>query len=98
MTDIHSRYNDCILEWKLFEKLETECVFFIVEHLFRYTPDYIIPFSYLFKHPSLAKAANVKIPTFQGKATEAVANKEEVKSLFPNCYGAPAVKFNASST
>ena len=34
----------------------------------------------------------------QGAATEAVANKEEVKALFPNCYGTPVVKFEASSS
>lgn len=67
---VHSSYNDCILEWKLFEKLETECVFFIDKHLFKYTPEYIIPCSYLFSNPNLAKYANIKVPNVQGKATE----------------------------
>lgn len=67
---IHSSYNDCILEWKLFEKLESECVFFIGEHLFKYTPEYIIPYSYLFQHPDLLKYAGIKIPFVEGKVTE----------------------------
>ncbi len=33
----------------------------------------------------------------QGASTEAVANKQEVKELFPNCYGAPVVKFELAS-
>ena len=70
VNEIHSSYNDCILEWKLFEKIESECVFFIGEHLFRYTPEYIIPYSYLFQHPDLVKYAGIKIPYIEGKVTE----------------------------
>ena len=70
VTTIHSSYNDCILQWKLFEKLDSECVFFINEHLFKYTPEYIIPYSYLFKHPELPKYANIVIPSIRGKVTE----------------------------
>lgn len=70
VNEIHSSYNDCILEWKLFEKLESECVFFIGEHLFKYTPEYIIPYSYLFQHPDLLKYAGIKIPFVEGKVTE----------------------------
>ena len=67
---IHSSYNDCILEWKLFEKVESECLFFINEHLFKYTPQYIIPYSYLSKRPELIKYANVRLPHMYGKTTE----------------------------
>lgn len=70
VNEIHSSYNDCILEWKLFEKLESECVFFIGEHLFKYTPEYIIPYSYLFQHPALAKYAGVKVPYIKGQINE----------------------------
>lgn len=70
VNEIHSSYNDCILEWKLFEKLESECVFFIGEQLFKYTPEYIIPYSYLFQHPDLVKYAGVKVPYVEGKVTE----------------------------
>lgn|GEM_PF-1573497 len=66
----HSSYNDCILEWKLFEKLKSECVFFIDEHLYKYTPEYIIPVTYLSAHPELATYAGIVIPSIEGKATE----------------------------
>lgn len=67
---LHSSYDDCILEWKLFEKLESECVFFIKNHLFKYTPEYIIPYSYLFQNEELIKYAGIKLPTIGGKAEE----------------------------
>ena len=70
VSEVHSSYNDCILEWKLFEKLETECVFFIDNHLYKYTPEYIIPVSYLIRYPELASCANVTIPNIIGNATE----------------------------
>ena len=70
VSDIHSSYNDCILEWKLFENLESECVFFINYELYRCTPEYIIPVSYLLKYPELAKYAGIHVPNVQGKATE----------------------------
>lgn len=70
VNEIHSSCNDCILEWKLFEKIESECVFFIEKHMYKYTPDYIIPYSYLFQHPNLVKYAGIKVPYVKGKVTE----------------------------
>lgn len=90
---IHSSYNDCILEWKLFEKLETECFFFIDKDLFKYNPKYIIPYSYLFSNPNLVKHANVKVPNVQGKATELFKFKfpknilKEIKKFETNITG-----------
>ena len=66
----HSSYNDCILEWKLFEKLKNERLFFINNRLFKYSPEYIIPFSYLSNSPDLATFAELTIPYVRGKATE----------------------------
>lgn len=66
----HTSYSDCLLEWKLFEKLESECIFFINEHLFRYTPDYIVPVSYLSKYPLLCDYAHINVPHVYGQATE----------------------------
>lgn len=70
VTEDHSSYNDCILEWKLFEKIESNCFFFIEEHLFKYTPNYIIPCTYLIKHPELAIYAKINPSQIYGKATE----------------------------
>ena len=70
VNETHSSYNDCILEWKLFEILESECVFFINEHLFKYTPEYILPCTCLLKYEELAKYADIKVPCIRGVATE----------------------------
>lgn len=45
----------------------------------------------------LQKGVNY-ISMSKGSATEAVANKDEVKALFPNCYGEPAVKFELTNS
>lgn len=66
----HTSYNDCILEWKLFEILEQKYVFFIEDSLYKYSPDYIIPFSYLFQNEEVLKRANVIIPDVKGRAQE----------------------------
>ena len=76
----HTSYNDCILEWKLFEKLESECVFFIDQYLYKYTPEYIIPVSYLTKYPELVKYAGIHVPMLRGSVTE-VFRLEFPKSL-----------------
>lgn len=67
---VHSSFNDCILQWKLFEKLEGECVFFIGEHLYKYNSKYIIPYTYFFRHNELIKYANIKIPYIRGEVKE----------------------------
>ncbi|WP_373437811.1 3'-5' exonuclease [Metamycoplasma equirhinis] len=66
--DIHTSFNDCILEWKLYEKLFSECVFFIGRHLYKYKPEYIIPISYLSRHEKLVKYASINIPHITGEA------------------------------
>lgn len=66
VNDIHSSLNDCVLEWKLFEKLVRQPVFFIEHDLYRYSKDYIIPVTYLSKHPELVKLAGLKIPPVLG--------------------------------
>lgn len=66
VSDIHSSLNDCVLEWKLFEKLVRQPVFFIQQDLYRYSKDYIIPVTYLTKHPELVRLSGIKIPPVLG--------------------------------
>jgi len=68
--DIHSGLNDCILEWKLFEKIVSKCVFFCNQHLYKYKPGYIVPFSYLSGNPRLAEAADIEVPYLTGIPTK----------------------------
>lgn len=65
--EIHSSMNDCILEWKLFERIKTEPFFFIDQHMFKYHEGYIVPVSYLNRYPELATFANIKVPYIVGK-------------------------------
>lgn len=66
VTDLHSGLNDCVLEWKLFEKLAKQPVFFIQNNLYRYNKNYIVPITYLGKHPELVRLAKLDIPPVLG--------------------------------
>ena len=49
--------------------------------------------------PKLPKALQAGIKSLdlvEGSATQSVRDQEEIKALFPNCYGGPTVTFNAS--
>lgn len=67
---IHSSFNDCVLEWKLYEKLTSECVFFIQESLYKYTSEYLFPYSYLVSYPELITQAKIKMPNVHGNLIE----------------------------
>lgn len=45
--DIHSGLNDCILEWKLFEKMSGNKLIIIGNDVYEFNNEYIIPVSYL---------------------------------------------------
>lgn len=66
--EIHSSINDCVLEWKLFEKIKDEPLFFIKKDMFKYHNGYIVPVSYLNNNPELATVAKITIPPIIGKA------------------------------
>ena len=64
--ELHSSLNDCVLEWKLFEKLIGQPIFFIENNLYRYNKEYIIPVSYISKHQELIHFAGIKVPPVLG--------------------------------
>lgn len=66
---VHSSLNDCILEWKLFEKIKGKQLFFIDQNLYHYNENYIIPVTCLNKHPELANYAGISIPYLTANAT-----------------------------
>ena len=67
---VHSSYNDCILQWKLFERLNQNSFFFHDDKIYECTPTYIIPYTYLSKNPQLSKHKNIKISVIKGKVNE----------------------------
>lgn len=44
---VHSGVNDCILEWKLFEKLDNKHLFITEDNVYFLNDNYIVPASYL---------------------------------------------------
>ncbi|MBS7262523.1 MAG: hypothetical protein KIG36_02825 [Eubacteriales bacterium] len=79
VTEIHSSYNDCLLEWKLFEKVYSKRLLFLKERLYDYSPEYIVPCTYL--NTKLAEYANIEVPDVQAKATELLSLRFPQKLL-----------------
>lgn len=50
--DIHSGLNDCILEWKLFEKMNCNKLIIISNTVNEFNDEYMIPASYLQTYPN----------------------------------------------
>ena len=63
---IHTGINDCILEWKLFDKLVEQPIFFIGNNIFKYNKDYLMPITYACQHPEFFQFAGIKEPSVLG--------------------------------
>ena len=48
------------------------------------------------KLPQSLQAGIKSLDLVEGAATQSVRDQDEIKSLFPNCYGGPTVTFRAS--
>ena len=46
--------------------------------------------------PKLPKALKSNVKAVAGAATQSVADQEDIKKLFPNTYGMPLIKFEAT--
>ncbi len=46
--------------------------------------------------PKLPKALKANVKAIEGAPTQSVADQEEIKKLFPNTYGMPLIKFEAT--
>lgn len=60
--EMHSSMNDCVLEWKLFEKIHDKKLFFIRNCLFNFKKDYIVPITQATRYPELLEYAGVNLP------------------------------------
>ncbi|MBQ9181834.1 MAG: hypothetical protein IJ134_04300 [Bacilli bacterium] len=49
---IHSGINDCILEWKLFERMNNKKLIVLYNGVYELSDDYIVPVSYLSNYPN----------------------------------------------
>ena len=70
VSNVHSGHNDCILEWKLFEKMDGKKLFVAYSYdfcpkgqkhrsgnwyIYEFSDDYYVPVSYLHSHPKIIK-------------------------------------------
>ncbi len=62
VTEQHSGLNDCLLEWKLFEKIILLRPFRMGKSLYAYNKDYIIPVTALIRNPRLFDYARIDYP------------------------------------
>lgn len=62
VTEQHSGLNDCLLEWKLFEKIILLRPFRMGKSLYAYNKDYIIPVTALISNPKLFDYARIDYP------------------------------------
>jgi DNA polymerase III epsilon subunit-like protein len=51
--DVHTSLNDCVLEWKLFERMDGKWLFVTENKVFEMNHDYIVPAGYFNSHPKL---------------------------------------------
>ena len=51
--DVHTSMNDCILEWKLFERMDGKWLFVTENNVFEMNQDYMVPAGYFHSHPKL---------------------------------------------
>lgn len=80
VTSVHSGLNDCILEWKLFEKIHENNVLVINNGVYSYSHDYVIPISYLLNYKNLRNIADVRLPDLKYTYTK-VYEKELSQDL-----------------
>lgn len=50
---IHSGSNDCVLEWKLFERMNGHRLLITDNKVFEFNSEYIVPASFIASHPNL---------------------------------------------
>lgn len=67
VTETHSGLNDCILEWKLFQKMDGKNLIVIGTDVFFMNEKYTVPVSYLMKFPNLKKHLSSILPDFYYK-------------------------------
>lgn len=67
---IHSSQNDCLLEWKLFEKVKDKNLFFINDNLYKYSDGYVVPITYYNAYREIARIKGIDIPHVIAHCTE----------------------------
>ena len=93
--DVHTSANDCILEWKLFERMSGQHLLVTGPNVFKLNPSYIMPASYIDAYTGLRAYAGVpKRYVIANRVYELELSDEDTLSLvkFPNNFTGNAIE------
>jgi len=93
--DVHTSANDCILEWKLFERMGGQHLLVTGPNVFKLNPSYIMPASYIDAYTGLRAYAGIpKRYAIADKVYELELSDEDTLSLvkFPNNFTGNAIE------
>lgn len=93
--DVHTSANDCILEWKLFERMGGQHLLVTGPNVFKLNPSYIMPASYIDAYTGLRAYAGVpKRYVIADRVYELELSDEDTLSLvkFPNNFTGNAIE------
>lgn len=93
--DVHSSAQDCILEWELFKEMDGSHILVTGSKVFKLTPEYIFPASYIDRFSRLREYAGIpKRHISTEKVFELKLTPEETEGLekFPNNFTGNAIE------
>lgn len=85
----HDSLNDCILEWKIFERIYNQKLFFINYKLYEYNKNYHIPFTIAFRSNELQSFGHVDYPDIEYEMSVVYRqklSKQRIRNI--NSFGA----------
>ena len=85
--DVHSGSNDCVLEWKLFEKMNGHRLLITNSKVFEFNNEYVVPASYINTYPNL-KYYLPELPTIscESKVVYSLAVPGKKLMKFPTTF------------
>lgn len=79
--EVHSGLNDCLLEWKLFEKFRKLKPIRIGDKFFKYSPDYVVPVTVLIQNPKIYEYSDIPVRYVLGEAKQVFRYSVSSKAL-----------------
>lgn len=91
--DIHSGLNDCLLEWKLFEKFKIYKPIRINNNYYSFNNNYVVPITVLIQNPKIFQYADIPVRYVLGNAINVFSYEvsketlEKIKKFDTNITG-----------
>lgn len=95
VSKVHTSENDCRLEWELFKRIDHSHLLVTDQNVFKLTPEYIVPASYLDRYSGLRTYANIPKRYVQTEKVYELALSEEQSEAvrkFPNNFSGNAIE------